>query len=139
VVAGTLLLSAYLAGLGYELTFPSPPPQSAPLASWLLTHGFRSGLAGYWESSSVTVETGGQVKVRAVTGELAPYLWMANTAWYDPEVATADFVVLAGPSRRELALLRKRFGVPSCVYQVGGYTILSWPRNLLRADTLTAR
>jgi hypothetical protein len=131
-VAGVLLLSVYLAGLGYELTFPAAPPEGTPLASWLLEHGFRSGLAGYWQSSSVTVDTGDQVRVRAVTDSLGPYLWMADTAWYDPAVSTADFVVISEPSRRQLALLRERFGEPAKAYQVAGYTVLSWHRNLLR-------
>jgi hypothetical protein len=35
-------------------------------------HGFRSGLAAYWQASSVTVDTGDRVTVRAVTGSLTP-------------------------------------------------------------------
>jgi hypothetical protein len=71
-VAGALVLCGYLAGLGYELTFPSSPPANSPLASWLACHGFRSGLAAYWQASSVTVDTGDRVTVRAVTGSLTP-------------------------------------------------------------------
>jgi len=130
-VAGALLLSVYLAGLGYELTFPAAPPANSPLASWLLAHGFRSGLAGYWQASSVTVDTGDQVKVRAVTDAVSPYWWMADAAWYDPAVATANFIVLTKPSRCEFAFLRERFGEPAHAYQADGYTILSWHRNLL--------
>ena len=37
-----------------------------PVASWLQAHHLRYGLGGYWESSIITVETGGQVKVRAL-------------------------------------------------------------------------
>jgi hypothetical protein len=131
-VAGVLLLSVYLAGLGYELTFPASPPEGAPLASWLLAHGFRSGLAGYWQSSSVTVDSGDQVRVRAVTSSLAPYWWMADTSWYDPAVSTADFVIVSKPTRRQLALLHERFGEPARAYRIDGYTVLSWQRNLLR-------
>jgi hypothetical protein len=64
VLAGALVLCGYLAGFGYELTFPSSPPVNSPLASWLVAHGFRSGLAAYWQASSVTVDTGDQVTVR---------------------------------------------------------------------------
>ena len=90
--AGALVLCGYLAGLGYELTIPSSPPANSALASWLLAHGFRSGLATYWQSSSVTVDTGGRVTVRAVTGSLTPYLWMADAEWYDPRRSRPDFV-----------------------------------------------
>jgi hypothetical protein len=130
--AGVVVLCGYLAGFGYELTFPSSPPANSALASWLLAHGLRSGVAAYWQSSSVTVDTGNQVTVRAVTGSLSPYLWMADTAWYDPEVSKPNFMVLQAPSRSALASLRGRFGPAAHEYQVDGYTVLTWNRNLLR-------
>ena len=132
-VAGALVLCGYLAGFGYELTFPSSPPANSPLASWLVAHGFRAGLAAYWQASSVTVDTSDQVTVRAVTGSLSPYLWMADTAWYDPEASKPDFVLLQEPSKSELTLLRKRFGPAAHAYQVDGCTVLTWHRNLLTA------
>jgi hypothetical protein len=131
-VAGALLLCGYLAGFGYELTLPSSPPANASLASWLVAHGFRSGLATYWQASSVTVDTGDQVRVRAVTGSLSPYLWMADTAWYDPDLNKPNFLILQRPPESELTLLRKRFGPAAHAYQVDGYTVLAWNRNLLR-------
>lgn len=130
--AGLLVLAGYLAGLGYELTFPSAPPANSALASWLLAHGLRSGLAGYWQSSSITVDSGGRVTVRAVTGALAPYQWMTDTRWYDPVRNTASFLILQQLPRSGLARLEARFGPASQVYQVDGYTVLTWPRNLLR-------
>jgi hypothetical protein len=81
----------------------------------------------------VTVDTGDQVTVRAVTGSLSPYLWMAHTAWYDPEVSEPDFVLLQQPSKSELTPLRKRFGPAARAYQVDGYTVLTWHRSLLTA------
>jgi hypothetical protein len=81
----------------------------------------------------VTVDTSDQVKVRAVTGSLSPYLWMADTAWYDPALNKPDFLILQRPSASELTLLRRRCGPMAHVYQVDGYTVLSWHRNLLRA------
>jgi hypothetical protein len=133
-VAGVLVLCGYLAGFGYELTFPSSPPANSALASWLLAHGLRSGLATYWQSSSVTVDTANQVTVRAVTGSLSPYLWMADTAWYDPRLSQPDFVVLQEPAGSALARLRRRFGPATHEYHVDGCTILTWDRNLLSAS-----
>jgi hypothetical protein len=140
-VAGALVLCGYLAGFGYELTVPSSPPANSALASWLLAHGFRSGLATYWQASSVTVDTDDRVTVRAVTGTLSPYLWMTDTAWYDPDLNTPNFLILQQPSRPELILLRGRLGPPAHNYQVDGYTVLTWNRNLLRgrAAGVTAR
>ncbi|MGH3251423.1 MAG: hypothetical protein ACRDOI_35160 [Trebonia sp.] len=131
-VAGALLLCGYLAGFGYELTLPSSPPANAPLASWLVAHGFRSGLATYWQASSVTVDTGDQVRVRAVTGSLSPYWWMTDTAWYDPDLNQPNFLILQRAPESELSRLRKRFGPAAHAYQVDGYTVLAWNRNLLR-------
>ena len=51
-VVGALVLCGYLAGFGYELTFPSSPPANSALASWLPAHGFRSGLATYWQAAA---------------------------------------------------------------------------------------
>jgi hypothetical protein len=130
--AGVVVLCGYLAGFGYELTFPSSPPANSALASWLLAHGLRSGVAPYWQASSVTVDTGNQVTVRAVTGSLSPYLWMADTAWYDPDVSQPDFLILQAPPESTLASLRERFGPAAHEYQVDGYTVLAWSRNLLR-------
>jgi hypothetical protein len=140
-VIGALVLCGYLAGFGYELTVPSSPPASSALASWLLAHGFRSGLAPYWQASSVTVDTGDRVKVRAVTGALSPYWWMTDTAWYDPDLNKPNFLILQRPSRQELILPRVRFGPAAHKYQVDGYTVLTWNRNLLRgrAAGVTAR
>ena len=129
---GVLVLCGYLAGFGYELTFPSSPPANSALASWLLAHGLRSGLATYWQSSSVTVDTGDRVTVRAVTGSLSPYLWMADAAWYDPELSKPNFLVLQEPSASMLATLNRRFGPAAHEYQVDHYTVLTWHRNLLR-------
>jgi hypothetical protein len=130
-VSGALLLCGYLAGLGYELTYPSSPPANSALASWLVAHGFRSGLATYWQASSVTVDTGDQVTVRAVTGRLSPYLWMTDTAWYDPGRDDAGFLILQHPPESELIMLHQRFGPPARTYQVDGDTVLTWRRNLL--------
>jgi hypothetical protein len=131
-VVGALVLCGYMAGFGYELTVPSSPPADSALASWLLAHGFRSGLATYWQASSVTVDTDDRVTVRAVTGALSPYLWMTDTAWYDPDLNTPNFLILQQPTRQELITLRGRLGPPSHNYQVDGYTVLTWNRNLLR-------
>ena len=70
--------------------------------------------------------------MRAVTGSLSPYLWMADTAWYDPELNKPNFLVLQEPSRSMLATLNRRFGSAAHEYHVDRYTVLTWHRNLLR-------
>ena len=61
-----MVLLGYLGGLAHEVVQPAAPPDNSQIASWLEAHHLRYGLGGYWESSIVTVETGSQVKVRAL-------------------------------------------------------------------------
>ena len=135
--AGLAVLLGYLGGLAHEVVQPAAPPDSSHLASWLQAHHLRYGLGGYWESSIVTVQTGGQVKVRAVLGTntMGPYLWLAKPSWYDPARQQANFIVLAS-TRSYLyweprAVIAKYFGRPAREYHVGPFTVMVWDRNLL--------
>jgi hypothetical protein len=137
-LAGVLVLAGQVAGLGYELSQPSASPQYAGLASWLAAHHLTDGLASYWDSSSVTVDSRGLVTVRALRqSTMQPYLWMSDRAWYDPGTHRATFLVLDGqpgyspgwPMHRIVG----RFGRPARVYHTGPYTVLVWRHNLLRS------
>jgi hypothetical protein len=136
--AGLVVLLGYLGGLVHEVTRPAAPADGTQVASWLQAHHLRYGLGGYWESSIVTVETGGQVQVRAVVRPtLARDLWLAKPAWYDPAGQQANFVVFNttpgylywGPRARARA--EQLFGRPARVYNIGLFTVLVWDKNLL--------
>ena len=132
------MLAGYTAGFGYELAQPSAPPANTSLASWLAGHHLTYGLSGYWTSSSVTVNSGQQVEVRALMQyTLKQDLWMSNADWYNPKLHYANFVVLdSQPGNfshwEPRFLIRKYFGVPAQTYQTGPYTIMVWHKNLLR-------
>ncbi|HMD25788.1 MAG TPA: hypothetical protein VKH61_16945, partial [Streptosporangiaceae bacterium] len=134
--AGLAVLLGYLAGLGHEVIRPAAPPDGSQVASWLEAHHLRYGLGGYWQSSIVTVDTGGQVKVRAVVkNTMGPYLWLAKPSWYDSAAQQANFVVLDS-TRSYLyseprAVIAKYFGRPAHEYNVGPFTVMVWDRNLL--------
>jgi hypothetical protein len=140
VLAGTVL-AGYAAGLGYELAQPVSPPANARLASWLQAHHLTHGLSGYWQASIVTVGTGRQVTIRAVTtgsGKIVPYQWEGKTSWYDPGTQYANFVVLQNqpgffnqwaPAGEVLAT----FGAPAQTFRFGPYTVLVWKKNLMPA------
>ena len=136
--AGIAVLAGYTAGLGYELTQPSAPPGNTGLASWLARHDLTSGLSGYWTSSSVTVNSGNRVQVRALMQyTLQEDLWMSDSRWYDPGRHYANFVVLDSQPGyfshwEPLQLIRTYFGAPARVYHTGPYTIMVWHKNLLR-------
>jgi hypothetical protein len=136
-LAGLVVLLGYLGGLAHDVVQPASPPAFAPVASWLQAHHLRYGLGGYWESNIVTVQTDGQVKVRALLKPtLAPDLWLAQPAWYDPAGQQANFVVLSSTpgfmnNWEPRALISKYFGRPARVYNFGPYTVMVWNRNLL--------
>jgi len=135
--AGILVLAGYTAGFGYELTQPSAPPANASLASWLAAHHLNYGLSGYWTSSSVTVDSGNQVKVRALMQySMKRDLWESDIDWYNPALHYANFIVLDSHPGffshwEPRALIKQYFGTPARTYRTGPYTIMVWNRNLL--------
>ena len=141
VAAGALglVLAGYLAGLGLELTAPIAPPQDAQLTAWLESHPIGTGLASYWEANVVTVTSGGRVAVRPIStvgDRILPAVGQIKDEWFNPARSRADFVVLfpgitGYPGFTDRRLVVATFGEPSRVYQVGQYTILWWPKNLL--------
>jgi hypothetical protein len=133
-----VVAAGYLGALAYGAAQPAVPPDSQPLASWLVEHGLTDGLAGYWQASSATVDSGGRVLVSAVVvsgnGHLVPYEWETDNSDYSPSRHDATFVVAGGPrplSGAWPAALRT-FGRPQRVYRYDGYTIGVWNTNLLK-------
>ena len=134
--AGVIVLLGYLGGLAHDAAQPAAPLPTTQVASWLQAHDLRYGLGGYWESSIVTVQTDGQVKVRALLkNTMEADLWQAKPAWYDPAGQQADFIVLSSAPGylywEPRALIAKYFGHPAREYHVGPFTVLVWDRNLL--------
>jgi hypothetical protein len=147
----SLVLCGYLAGLVYEASQPKIPAQGQQLASWLEAHHFRYGLAGYWQASIVTVETGGRVDVRPITqvggrsDKVKTVDKQTLESWYDPRQNYANFVVTyAGfPGTQPFTGYTgvggfthtkdvfATFGQPVRVYHDGQYTIYVWNKNLL--------
>jgi len=131
----TALLACYCAMLGFAAAQQQAPPANAALAVWLQRHGLRSGLAGYWEASIVTVETEGAITMGSVTplrgGRLAPRHWEQDMRMFDPAGHSANFVVLAPDSPMSEADVLRTFGPAAGVYRFKTYTILVWRKNLL--------
>ncbi len=136
-VAAAALLAGYAAGLGWAAAQPSVPPMNARLAAFLSAHHLTSGIGGYWESSAVTVGSGGAVTIRAVLpGTLQPDQWEAKSSWFDAARNRANFLVTSStpgffnhwqPNPAALAAL----GRPARTYHVGPYTVYVWNKNLL--------
>ena len=138
VMAG--VLAVYGGMLASDAMRPPVPAPAANLTVWLAEHDLTQGLAGYWQASSLTLDSRDTVRVRAVAmsrGVVASQAyWEANGAWYDPATHYADFIVSMGPARNwaDQALVRQmeaQAGRPAEVYHFGPYTIAVWRRNLL--------
>jgi hypothetical protein len=129
------LLACYGAMLGFAATQRQTPPANAALAVWLRQHRLSSGLAGYWEASSVTLDSGGAITMGSIvplrSGTLAPRHWEQDMRLYDPAGHFASFVVLAPDSPFTGKDAVRTFGQPADVYLFKTYTIMVWRKNLL--------
>ena len=113
---------------------PAAAVPTAPLSAWLKAHGLTYGLAGYWNSSVITLESGNQVQVRAVImdgRQVIPYLWETNTLWFDASRHDATFVIidLAGNGLSPSA--EQAFGKPARIGHLMHWEILIYQKNLL--------
>jgi hypothetical protein len=130
-----MVLAGYLAALGFACTQPELPVTNQSLADWLLAHHLTSGLAGYWQADSVTLDSGGLVKVRAIYGG-SPSTWESSAGWYDPISNDANFVVMVSGPPAEAVLtkpvvMRRVFGRPARTYTFQQYTIMVYDKNVL--------
>jgi hypothetical protein len=112
------------------------------LAAWLAAHHLTYGLGDYWNASAITLDSGNQVQVRYVSrvgDELLVRPWEVKKSWFDPTQHNATFLVTPGPANvcspgtpaGWQAAGRATFGPPSATYQVDGFTVLVWDKNLL--------
>jgi hypothetical protein len=142
-IAAAVLSAGYAVMLAVNLASPPVPGGSARLAAWLGGQHLTSGLAGYWQANAVTVDSGGDVVLRAINlGPGRPVAgsdWEANAAWYGPSAPPADFVVgIPGPGRpaarspgRLVTQMEALAGRPDKIYFYDGYVIAEWRENLL--------
>ena len=134
-MAAGLAAIAALLPLATAAARPAAAVPTAPLSAWLKAHGLAYGLAGYWNGSVITLESGNQVQVRAVTidgRQVTPYLWETNTLWYDASRHDATFVIidLAGTGLSPSA--GQGFGKPVRIDHVAHWEILIYQKNLLK-------
>jgi hypothetical protein len=129
-------LACYAAMLGVAATRAQAPPQNVTLAAWLTSHDLRSGLAPYWQGTSVTLDSLGRIDMVSVVadrhGRLAPRHWLADMRLADPATHSADFVVVVPGGVITKGEALATFGRPARVYQYAGDTIMVWRENLLR-------
>jgi hypothetical protein len=135
--------------LGAAATKPPATPAAVPLAAWLEAHRLTYGIAGYWDASAVTLQSGNRVKVRAValTHHAGPVRfaakdWETKAFWYEAKKHDATFVIADLPNSWpndnitvavfEKYLHRRGCAPPVATYRVAGRVILIYRTNLLR-------
>jgi hypothetical protein len=129
------VLAAYLAALGFACTQPAIAVPNQSLADWLVAHHLTSGLGGYWQADSVTLDSGGKVTVAGIYGG-SPSTWEAKSGWYDASSRSANFVVMVSEPAAQAVLtkpvvMRRVFGRPVRTYTFQQYTIMVYDKNLL--------
>jgi len=146
-----VLLGAFAAGvacyalmLGIAAAHTQAAPRNVGLTQWLVSHHLTSGLAPYWEASSVTVDSGGAVSVLAIqpepgTNRLEPQHWQSHVLLATTAGRTANFVILSPAENVRRRLVTTAFGQPVMTYRYGPLTIMVWQKNLLpHLDTAPA-
>ena len=120
------------------LTVTPTAPAASGLARFLAAHQLRSGLAGYWDADSTTLDSAGRVVVRTIRFRpghgLVAYPWEIDTRLYDGAANDANFLVATGPGARSSVTEPEAvaaFGQPYRRYLYHGYTIMVWHKNLL--------
>ena len=131
-VGATALIA--LLPLAVAATRPPVKPEQVPLAAWLEAHGLTYGLAGYWDASIVTMQSGNQVQIRAVSlrTKFELYYWETNALWYDPSRYDATFVLTGDHGLYPPAHFEHYLGKPAETYRVANWVILVYRTNLLR-------
>ena len=138
-VAATGLIA--LLSLATAATRPPMSPASAPLAAWLEAHGLTYGIAGYWDASIVTLQSGNQVQIRAVdlygNRGSGPKIyapgWETNALWYNASRYDATFAVADSDGRYPAAYFEHFLGKPAATYRVASWLVLVYRTNLLRS------
>ena len=130
-------LACYLGALAYNDTQPIQAPLHVDLADWLEAHHLTTGLAPYWESNITSLDSGGRVRLAPLKpGGASANPYESDSAWYNPAVSRANFVVTVSSPPSDAALVtpdevHARFGPPARTYHFKEYTVMVYDYNLL--------
>jgi hypothetical protein len=128
-------LVCYAVMLGFAASGRQAPPDNAAVTAWLEQHGLRSGIAPYWQASTVTLDSGGAItmgSVKPAGDRLSPWHWNADMRNFNASRHTANFLLTIAGGGVTPAQARAAFGPPARVYHFEDYTIMVWHKNLLR-------
>jgi hypothetical protein len=133
-VIGAFLV-CYAVEFGVQLTHAVPVRHTQPLTVFLEQHNLRDGIGDYWSSSLVTVDSGGDIRVRPVYAKtpktIVRFDRQSSADWYGKQ--QFDFLVYdtARPWRGVNAnSAAQAFGTATHTFRVGTYRILTWSRPI---------
>ena len=130
-------LACYLGALAYNDTQPIQAPLHVDLADWLEAHHLTTGLAPYWESNITSLDSGGRVRLAPLKpGGASANPYESDSAWYNPAVSRANFVVTVSSPPSDASLVtpgqvQAQFGPPARTYHFKEYTVMVYDYNLL--------
>jgi hypothetical protein len=148
-----VLLGWWGFGLARQASVRPAPEPYTHLVAYLQSRGLSYGIGGYWESSVITVESGGKVTIRAVSPAcVLPYRWESKSEWYNPAGHNANFLLLDNvpgffsqfsPSSAGLLLLNRWLGEPAfddtgTSQLVGGHPLYQYEARVYNGNLLTA-
>jgi hypothetical protein len=134
-----VVFAVYSLLLLHNATTPAQKNPNDRVATWLQANHYKYGLAGFWNASSITVETGGHVEVRPVRTYLNSVVaanFQTDSTWYNPTRHKANFLIWVTKGFcGNLCLTREgiqgSFGKPAMVHRIGHYVVLVYHKNLL--------
>jgi hypothetical protein len=142
IPALALILGCYAGIEVHNAVQQRPADPDAQVAAWLQAHHLTYGVGDYWNANAITLDSGNHVQVRYVSrvgDTLMVRPWETKNSWYDQTQHDATFLVTPGPASvcspgtpaGWQAAATATFGPPSGTYQVDGFTVLVWQKNLL--------
>jgi len=141
-VATGLAAMAALLTLTTAAARPAVAEPTVSLSAWLEAHGLTYGLADYWNSSIVTLQSGNRVQVRAVVvqgRQVVPYDWETSTLWFDASRHDATFVIVDLNGNGPSPPAEQIFGKPYKIGHVAHWAILIYQKNLLEQVATAGR
>ncbi len=142
VMATGLTAIAAVLTLTIAAARPVAAVPTAPLSAWLEAHGLTYGLAGYWNSSVITLHASNRVQVRAVAmsgSQVFRYDWETDTSWFDASRHDATFVIVDLHGNGLSPSAERYFGKPVKIDHVAHWAILIYQKNLLEQVAVASR
>ncbi|MGI5242890.1 hypothetical protein [Dactylosporangium sp. CA-139066] len=134
VTAGALA-AVLVAAFGVQAAVvPAKPAEAAELAEWLQAHDLHYGIGAYWASHTVTVASGGRVRIAPVVDEMPrAFDWESREDWFDAGRHDARFIVIDRtlPHYGTVSGAIETFGMPLERIDLDRWAVLVYNHNLL--------